>query len=538
LKRSNDYEEVKNMRRKTVKKIGALLLAVLMVLSVFAACDNGGGTSSGTESTPAVSSGTESSSAEEVESSGTDVGSSDETYNITMAYIGSEQPNQEKVFQGINDLMLEDINMTFETIMMGWGEYQDKLNLMLSGGDKLDILPVYFQYANSYINAGQIVDLNDYIYDYGKDILELMTEEVATSGAVNGFVYGIPSNKESASLAGIVMRKDIVDELEIDVDSISTYDDLAPIFEKVKAAHPEMDVINGTNLVDQILTWDKLIDSFGVLLNDGQDTEVVNWFETDEYNSRVKRINEWYKAGYIKLDAATTTETSSNLVKAGSLFSYISTIKPGFLVQENAVCGREMVTTYLGDDDGNPLNDLMSNAINFFNWGIAQQSEDKVKAAQFLNYAYTSPEWNNLMNFGLEGEDYVRVEGSDTVIDYPEGKDSSSTYHLNMGWMLPNQYIGYVWNGQPEDVWQQYQDFNNEATKSKALGFMYDASSVATEITALNSVLSEYQKPLETGSVSDVEATLKEFNDKLYAAGLQKIMDLKQEQLDAWLAQQ
>ena len=47
---------------------------------------------------------------------------------------------------------------------------------------------------------------------------------------------------------------------------------------------------------------------------------------------------------------------------------------------------------------------------------------------------------------------------------------------------------------------------------------------------------SEYKKPLETGSVSDVEATLKDFNDKLYAAGLQKVMDLKQEQLDAWLA--
>jgi len=57
-------------------------------------------------------------------------------------------------------------------------------------------------------------------------------------------------------------------------------------------------------------------------------------------------------------------------------------------------------------------------------------------------------------------------------------------------------------------------------------------------LTALQSVLNEYKRPLETGSVSDVEATLKEFNDKLYAAGLQKIMDLKQEQLDAWLAQQ
>jgi len=157
---------------------------------------------------------------------------------------------------------------------------------------------------------------------------------------------------------------------------------------------------------------------------------------------------------------------------------------------------------------------------------------------QFLNYAYSTGEWNNLMNFGIEGEDYALVEGSDIVIDYPEGADTANCYHLNLGWMMPNQFTGYIWNGYPEDVWQQYQDFNASATYSKAFGFIYDPSTLSTELTALQSVLNEYKRPLETGSVSDVEATLKEFNDKLYAAGLQKIMDLKQEQLDAWLAQQ
>lgn len=526
------------MKGKTVKKIGALLLAVIMVLSVFTAC--GGGTDASSSDGGAESSQSDSGTADSsdggAESSST--GSGDETYNITMAYIGSEQPNQEKVFQAINDFMQEDINMTFDTVMLGWGDYADKLNLMLSGGDKLDILPVYYQYANAYINAGQIVDLKDYIYDYGQDILDRMTEEVATSGAVNGFIYGIPSNKESASLAGIVMRKDIVDELGIDVDSIKTLDDLEPIFAEVKTAHPEMDVVSGTNLVTQIQTWDPLIDTFGVLMDEGQDTTVVNFYETDEYYSRVKRVNSWYKSGYVKLDAATTTETSQNLVKAGSLFSYLSPIKPGFLAQENISTGMEMVTAYIGKDDGSTSNMIATNNVNFFNWGIAQQSEDKAKAMQFLNYAYSTGEWNNLINFGIKGEDYELVEGSDIVIDYPEGKDASSAYHLNLGWMMPNQFTGYVWNGYPEDVWQQYQDFNASATYSKAFGFIYDSSSLSTELTALQSVYNEYQKPIETGSVSDVDVSLKEFNDKLYAAGLQKVIDLKQEQLDAWLAEQ
>jgi putative aldouronate transport system substrate-binding protein len=59
---------------------------------------------------------------------------------------------------------------------------------------------------------------------------------------------------------------------------------------------------------------------------------------------------------------------------------------------------------------------------------------------------------------------------------------------------------------------------------------------VANEIAALSGVQAEYVTALETGSVSNPERTLRELNEKLYAAGLQKVIDLKQRQLDAWRA--
>lgn len=515
---------------KPTKKLLSLALAAALAVSVLAGCS---APSSSSESS------SDSSNASGSSSESTSNASGDSGYTITMAYLaGSEQPNTDAVMSAVKELVQNELGMGFETVVMTFGDYQNRLNLMLSGGDKLDILPINNANANGYINAGQIVDLADYIDEYGKDILDLMGADVAKSGSVNGFIYGVPSNKESASLAGIVMRKDIVEELNIDVDAIHTYADVTEVLAAVKAAHPELDAIAGTNLFAQIQTWDPLTDNFGVLMEEGQDTTVVNLYETDYYKSRIEIISNWYQNGYIKLDAATTTETGSNLVKAGSLFSYFSPIKPGFLTQENVACGQDMVTAYIGFDDGSTSNMIASTNVNFFNWGIAQQSVDKVKAMEFLNFAYSNANWNNLMNFGIEGEDYAKVEGSDVLIDYPEGKDSTSAYHLNMGWMLPNQFLGYVWNGQPEDIWQQYQDFNASATYSKAFGFFYDSSSVSTELTALSSVESEYKRSLETGSVPDWEATLAEFNERLYTAGLQTVMDLKQEQLDAWLATQ
>jgi len=457
--------------------------------------------------------------------------SAEEPYHITMAYVGNEQPDMDKVVVAINELTLAELNMTFDVIQLGWGEYAQRQQLMLTGNDDLDIFSVFFQHAIGYINNGYLVNEADYIYEYGKGIIDFMGEDVATGGAVNGFIYGTPANKESASLSGIVMRKDVVDKYDIDVTSIQTYEDLTPVFEKIHAGEPNMILLAGTNLVNQVESWDLLFDGFGVLSDGGQSTTVVNRYETDEYVRRVSLIREWYEAGYIMLDAATTTESSSNLVKAGNTFAYLSPIKPGFLIQEEKVTGYELVTAYIEN-----ANYLYSSSVNFFNWAIAANSKDPAKAMQFLNFAYTNSDFMNLINWGIEGEHYVFVDESKTIIDFPEGVDAmSARYNLNIGWQLPNQFIAHVWNGNPPDIWAQYQAFNDSATKSKAFGFIYDSSSVMDELVALNNVADQYLNALATGSVDPV-TVLPQLNAALYAAGLQKVIDEKQAQLDAWLA--
>lgn len=520
------------MKKSLFSKLLVVFLSAILLTSTFAGCG-----SSNSTSAPAQSEAQQSTNA--TQDSSTEPATSEAPYHIVMAHMidGGDFPDLAKVVSAISELTLKELNMTFDVIHLGWGDYQTKLNLMLAGGDKLDIFPITSDMAAGYIAAGQIVDFRDYIFDYGKDILEQVGEDVALSGAINGFVYGTPSQKESASLSGVVMRKDIVDELGIDISTIKTLDDLTPIYAKVKQSYPAMDCLSGINFVEKFEDYDILSDRFGVLMNDGQDTTVVNWYGTEEYKTKVKRVNDWYKAGYIKLDAATATESPQSLVKAGSLFSFIGSIKPGYLIQANNMCGREMVYAYIGHDDGTTLNNLNSNNVNFMNWGIPQNSADKVKAMQFLNFAYSNPDFMSLLNWGIEGEHYIKVDGSDNIIDYPQGVDANSTkYRLDMGWHLPNQYIAHIWNGLPEDIWDQYRAFNDSALKSKAFGFLYDPTTVSTELAGLLSVKAEYSKSLETGSVSDVDATLKEFNEKLYAAGLQKVIDLKQEQLNAWLA--
>ena len=100
---------------------------------------------------------------------------------------------------------------------------------------------------------------------------------------------------------------------------------------------------------------------------------------------------------------------------------------------------------------------------------------------------------------------------------------------------MPNQFVGHAWAGNPIDIWDQYRTYNAAMTPSQAFGFVFDSTVVADQEAQCKAVEDEFLKQIAFGTV-DVETKLTEFNEKLYAAGLQDIIDAKQEQLDAWLA--
>ena len=59
---------------------------------------------------------------------------------------------------------------------------------------------------------------------------------------------------------------------------------------------------------------------------------------------------------------------------------------------------------------------------------------------------------------------------------------------------------------------------------------------MANELAACTSVYDQYDNDLNFGAI-DTETGIAALNDALYGAGLQTIMDEKQSQLDAWLAE-
>ena len=157
-----------------------------------------------------------------------------------------------------------------------------------------------------------------------------------------------------------------------------------------------------------------------------------------------------------------------------------------------------------------------------------------------LNELYTNPELGTLYMYGIEGTHYKVVEkggasnGQD-IITWADGLDATTSNYRKSGtWLQPNQFIGDVWEGSAPDIWDQQRAFNNDAQKSVAFGFTYDSAAVTNEVTACTNVVSKYHKALLCGAL-DPDTTLDKFNEELYAAGLQNIINEKQSQLNTWL---
>ena len=128
-----------------MRKAMKVLAALSMCVSLLTAC--GGGQES-VESMSGTS-GSENVSTERE----TDVS---EMYAVTMAYIGNEQADMDKVEAAMNEMLAKEVGAQIHIIPLGWGSYQQQLQFMLSGGEKLDIVPVLLNNANSYVSSRQL----------------------------------------------------------------------------------------------------------------------------------------------------------------------------------------------------------------------------------------------------------------------------------------------------------------------------------------------------------------------------------------------
>lgn len=464
-------------------------------------------------------------------------GNGDEPYTVTMVLNGSTQPDEERIEQKINEILEPELNANLDIVVLPWASASQQLQLMLSGDEKIDVFYTQATNAVQYMNAGQIIDMSELIDKYGTNIKQIYGEDIAKINQIEGFVYGVPNQIERGSIPAVFMRKDLVEKYNIDTSQIKEPKDLESVFETVKAGEPDMTMLysinDGDTPVTRLFRGDNLSDNnyLGVLMDQTNSTKLENFFATDWFKDTTTMLYNWYQKGYISQDAGTNTENWRTVCKAGNLFSLFFAYHPGTPVEFESSTGYdfEIVPFY-----NEPI--INSSSYNGVTFSIAQNSENPEKTMEVLDYIYGSSEIMNLLNWGEQDKDYVIEDADNGIINFPEGITSDNAgYNLNLGWELPNQFIAYKWTGSDPQLWEKMEEFNGSAKSSKAVGFLFDSSNYSSEIAALSNIVKQYSGALYSGS-GDPDELIPELLEALDDAGINEVIQAKQEQLDAFLA--
>ena len=130
------------------KKVLAGILAATMAFSM-AAC---GSTGSSSDSGSSAASG----STAKTEKKG-------EPYTVTMVLQGSQQQDEERIEEKINEILEPELNAKLDIVVLPWASASQQLQLMLSGDEKIDLLYTNATTAVQYMHSGQIMDMSELI---------------------------------------------------------------------------------------------------------------------------------------------------------------------------------------------------------------------------------------------------------------------------------------------------------------------------------------------------------------------------------------
>ncbi|MGO4540709.1 ABC transporter substrate-binding protein [Paenibacillus sp. 2TAB19] len=460
-----------------------------------------------------------------------------DTVNLIYYTIGEPDKDLKLVNDKINEMLARKIGVTITYIKIGWQEYEDRLNTLISAGTPFDIA-----FAPNYAattTRGAWLRLDDYLTSLGKDMYDAIDPTFWQGVQMNdGAIYGVPTNKELAVRDHWMYPASIVSKYNIDISNYNTLESLEPLLRMIQENEPAyvpMELDRDSHNFFALYGYEYIVNHKVPLMVKSldPDAKVVNIFETKEARQVLDTLRRYYKEGFINKDAA--------LREPGGL-------KRGDKVFWKSSGGGPLSETTWSKDRGykvvsNPVTPsvVTTESVRGGIMAVNANTKHPIESMKFLNLLNTDPEIRNLFNYGIEGVHYtLNDQGQTTPIP---GKDSHGNpipdepaSYAGVQYTQGNWFILRTMGGdtpEPLDKWELFREYNAESIKSAVLGFTPDLSKLTAQIDNIEMVWRKYYASLMTGTV-DVDSILPKFNEELGQAGIEEVVKEVQKQLDAW----
>ena len=553
---------------KKFKKALSAALALVLVTSLVACNTNSGDTKKTTEKPATESSEGGSSEGETKENDPAndpveiDLGKSVFSANLPdymgngtkLIYhtIGGTPEDLKLVNDEINKYTKEHMNVEVELVFHGWDEYGSNLNTIINGGEAYDIaFGSSITGVQQFANQDLFLDIKTVI-DKAPNLKALISEDL-WKGVTrsDGEIFGVPAYKDSAAAQYWVFDKKLVDAYDLDISDVVSMDDLgSKILDKIAASDVEMPAHlnkyplyfdkNGIN--SMLFEYESMAAGVGVKFGT---TKAENIYAAEDIVHKFQLLADWYNKGYINPDANTRDEKDPD---SDAIFSAQGWDEAASIWGQKRPAGVEvnrrlepMFTS--GTIQGSYL--VVSRA--------AQNAQDAIKFIERIN---VDKYLRNLYAYGIEGTHWNMTEKENVIVKTEQGASKygvpaySQAQFMNMyiaadvvneenAAQYPDLKIGdpILEKANADQYRVDIHKMNQDAEASELLGFVFNPKNVEAEIAALDNIIKKYQATLLTGAagVDGLQGVLDQMHAEQESAGIQKVIDEAQSQIDAFL---
>lgn len=461
---------------------------------------------------------------------------------LIMYSSGSSGQDKNLVMEKFNELLKEKCNTTINVTCLGWNNYRNQYQLILTTGEPADLMYVNPSLYGQYAPTGAFTDVTDLFPKYMPTVYSYFTKDQLNQAKVDGRLYEIPSYETNFSQNGIFYRQDLGEKYGVGkVDSIESFEKYADAIAKNE---PAIRVLDG-NPEQALFQFFKAYSKFEPIAGSNSSIIMVKGINdihniiaypfTDEYVAWAHRMHEWAKKGYWSSNALSSTNDPWSSIQAGtSAVTQANTdgaknmMKNMANKQPEAKCDYWSFADLLGYSYVNPVTEN--------GYAIPASSPNAERALRVLELIKTDQQLFDLWMYGIEGRHYsLTPEG--TLIKPAVGVDPKSISNHSMSGA---QYAMRVANlmRNDADVWEGYpklmEHLKSMAVLNKFGAVSLDYTEVQAELAAVNQVVQQYGQPINIGIVDDVDGAIAEYRKQLKAAGIDRLLEEVTKQMEAY----
>lgn len=452
-----------------------------------------------------------------------------------------KQQDYDKVMTEFNKKLQDYMpGVTLEIETFPWNEYAQKILLMQTSGEKVDIINTAPLSFGTEVSKGSFMDITQLVEEKCKDLKEIYVDYMWDYTSVGGKIYAVPSDQGICRTYGIYVPKDLSDKYwdtekaeEILLSNNTMTEECYDVIEEYLAAvKASGDMRKGMQESAQYAFkgYEAFFGDFGVRLDD-EKCEVVYLYDTPEMKLFIEKMSDWYKKGYIRKDALSSYQEQKYI---GSETGYIMWLgsshkdpgKTATMMYGFDIDNAELFKKYVGYNNANAGGNA-----------VAASCKNPDKAVELLNLVNSNKDMYRLLVYGIEGDHYVKESESRAKLEYKGGNPSSSERYGIWGYAVGNVFLGFEDETTPEGWYEYLADLpNNVEVKSNLIGFIPDSSSFTSEATQISSIRKEFAPSLIAGVYEDYESRYNEFIKKVKQAGVDTVKAELQKQVNAYLA--